>query len=785
MRKFLFTGACFGAWCAAVLTLGPMLPASRVVARADEPTVYAVWEENGEYRWEPIYPSAAETADKANEQEATADSTEAYEQAGSDLGYDPYEYDPYLYEAYDEDGWYTDDVVDEVTEASDTFQSSLESYSEYYDEFGQPYEDYWYRNYTGITGDVPSADFFVVESEASSQDDWTDAVDDGWYAADHEEGVGYEYDMDAAYDAYDAYDGEYEADMDASYDDYDEADEYYRYDEGYGYDGYYSGVYDESMDDYEYGEYPYDEGTDDAGNDASWWTGDDADDAGDAVETPSSDVNDADESWDYPYYYGCRWDEDEPEPGSEEAAHEGVDVDYGMQRADGLTAAEIQPQVGGDFTDGEDSEWYYEESWYYDDSQDEQAYESDDGEYGFEDAYGESYTYEYEAYEPAESEDASDEVETYSDYWYDEYEYYDDMDDSYDDYQEEAEVSSFTRMRSFPADPDVSPMGNERDYEAEVAAEWMASEYASSESADWQDWEYVYEETPVTDDTSWRVFDTPLEGEPGEPTATYAIDEMDDIAGECFRQDTASDIDDAYDEYEEYEYADPYDYYGEDYEDGYLGDEGAEIEYDNPWETASVIDETTSVDAVSSNLLAAWAPGQLLTPEDQDFLGVLESLAEESSGVRRAELSRYLDQVGLDALDLAARFEERTGIDTLGLADDIPGVAAFLGIVRLIEMGDIDVEEGITLLRENLSHMPLEWIEGATSTAADHYPRDIPVDTQSRLMPTLGKLLFQAGVSLAVSVEASLRQSGEQFLGAAEEMTSKLRAAADIRTFLR
>ncbi|GAB6167076.1 hypothetical protein JCM19992_30760 [Thermostilla marina] len=784
MRKFLLTGAFFGACCAAVLTLGPT-SASRAAAQADEPTVYAVWEENGEYRWEPIYPSSAESADKTNEQETSTESTDGYDEAGSDLGYDPYEYDPYLYESYEDEGWYADDFVDAMSDEAGTFQSTLESYSEYYDEFGQPYEDYWYRNYTGITGDVPSADFFVVDDEASQQDESVDAGDDGWYAAGYEDGVGDEYDVDDAYESYDEYYDEYETEMEGSYDGYDEADEYYRYDEGYGYDAYYSGVYDESMDDYEYGEYPYDAGSDDLGDaadDTSWWTGDD--DSGDTIEAPADNEDDAesdDDSWDYPYYYGCRWDDSEPEPGSEEAAHEGVDVDYGMQRADELTSAEVQPQVGGDFTDG-DSEWYYEESWYYDDSQDEEAVESDDEEYGFEDAYGESYTYEYEAYEPAAEE--TDAAETYSDYWYDEYEYYDETDDVYDAEVEQAEPSSFTRMRSFPADPDVSPMGNERDYEAEVAAEWMASEYAASEPADWQDWEYVYEETSVDDDTSWRVFDTPLEGEPGEPTATYAIDEMDDIAGECFRQDEAVDTFDVYDEYEEYEYADPYDYYGDDYEDGYLGDEGAAVEYDDPWETASET-EATSFDEASSNLLAAWAPGQLLTPEDQDFLGVLESLAEESSGVRRAEFSRYLDQVGLDALDLAARFEEQTGIDTLGLADDIPGVAAFLGVVRLIEMGDIDIDEAVTLLRQNLSHMPLEWIEGATSTAADHYPSDIPRERPGRLMPTLGNMLFQAGVSLAVTMQAGFRQTGEHFTGTLERMTAKLRAAADMHTFMR
>jgi hypothetical protein len=205
-----------------------------------------------------------------------------------------------------------------------------------------------------------------------------------------------------------------------------------------------------------------------------------------------------------------------------------------------------------------------------------------------------------------------------------------------------------------------------------------------------------------------------LEGEPGDPVG-------------------ASNVDEPY----SYNYADPYERYGYDYygktadaraEYDEQGDRSMATEEDAAW----VADATTGSepDTSESGLeLFAWRPGELLLSPDQEILKTLETLCEEPSGVRRSTLNDYLEALGWEAISFASRFEDVTGIEVLSLADDLPGAAAFLGAFRLLERGELGMDEAVDLLRRSLQNLTLEWIQGVNEITANAYTTWEPADS--------------------------------------------------------
>ena len=180
-----------------------------------------------------------------------------------------------------------------------------------------------------------------------------------------------------------------------------------------------------------------------------------------------------------------------------------------------------------------------------------------------------------------------------------------------------------------------------------------------------------------------------------------------------------------------YDYADPYEYYGYDEYDEY-------DEYEVPAEVAEASPEEEYCDwpegeaifaegadwgqtARSGLELFAWHPADLLIPPDQEILRTLETLCEEPSGVRRATFNDYLEGLGMEAIDFASRFEDITGVEVLGLADDLPGAAAFLGSFRLVEQGELGMDEAVDLLEQSLERLSVEWIEGVNEITADAF----------------------------------------------------------------
>jgi hypothetical protein len=142
-----------------------------------------------------------------------------------------------------------------------------------------------------------------------------------------------------------------------------------------------------------------------------------------------------------------------------------------------------------------------------------------------------------------------------------------------------------------------------------------------------------------------------------------------------------------------------------------------------PSDAENRTDDASAESAPSGLELFAWLPGELLTASDQDILRTLARLCEESPDVRRAALNDYLEGIGSEALQFATRFEDATRIEVLGLADDLPGAAAFLGCFRLVEQGELGMDEAADLLRRTLARLSKEWIDGVgeiTSDAFEH-----------------------------------------------------------------
>lgn len=908
MRKLLFSGMFFGMCSGAAMAIGLAPLHHARTARADQPTVYAVWEQNGEYRWEPCgeKPEAPDHFDRGpvpgdplagkpvdqptlrdlqeQAKEKQSDTYSAWDDVYSEEYYFKYGYQYAAPEDRYGDGLdaaeaesrseesenassYKSDYEYEIESPRQAVRAALfDPYSDYYDEFGQPYEEYWYKGYTGITGDPLSVDAY----DSSYQYDFGyESGDASGYNSESE----YEYKFAA--DGYVSETSQYagtgydETDTDdsAAYDDL-------MFDEGHGYDAYYTGQYDEAEDHgagdaneetYEYDGYDWDAETyerwytgeeqADQSSDRNWWTGDESAEAEDAVDEAGADeVDDAGdqwqyESWEYPYY-GCQADEDRLEAGSEKAAHAGMDVDYGRTGEPEMTVAVPHSAVGDNFdAQNEDAgapdawsyddEWYYQDEWYYDGSSqtatEEEPEQSDtpetaengesnsggewtyEEEYGFEDAYGyeartDAYRYDWDR---AESEEAGADAasdSTRNEAQQDEYSYryeydYDYIYDAYYGYTGEESAAAqrdasdeANVVWSFPSDPDVDPMGSERDYEAEVAATWMAGRYETAhtdwyneQEYLWDEWEVINEQDSWTADPAFSVFDTPLEGEPGAPGAVYDIAEIA-VQSEP-AADEAKDVADP--QVDDYYYADPYEYYGYDYEayygSGAMSHEGgtspkAADGYDAEGEDRAIeLDEQSSHGLESGLELFAWHPAELLTPEDQQQLGFLEAMADKSSQARRRALGRYIDQLGFNAQDLADRFERQSGIEVQTLADDLPGAAAFFGVYRLVEQGELGMGEGADLLRRTLANLRLEWIEGVMQLAAEHYHTNrwnvsVEQDSyRSASRPSLshvGRILTDAGRSLVDVATASWNEGKAAAVASLESLVREGRSAA-------
>jgi hypothetical protein len=131
--------------------------------------------------------------------------------------------------------------------------------------------------------------------------------------------------------------------------------------------------------------------------------------------------------------------------------------------------------------------------------------------------------------------------------------------------------------------------------------------------------------------------------------------------------------------------------------------------------------------------LFTWLPGDLLLRQDEGILKILATQRDDPSGVRRATLNDYLEGLGVDAIDFTAQFENLSGIEVLGLADDVAGAAALLASFRLYDQGEVGMDEAVDVLRHALENLSNEWIEAVDEMTVEAYaePASGSVDTDS------------------------------------------------------
>ncbi|MHB1037910.1 MAG: hypothetical protein ACYC35_21910 [Pirellulales bacterium] len=89
----------------------------------------------------------------------------------------------------------------------------------------------------------------------------------------------------------------------------------------------------------------------------------------------------------------------------------------------------------------------------------------------------------------------------------------------------------------------------------------------------------------------------------------------------------------------------------------------------------------------------------LLTYDDRTFLQSLYA----ANPVERGQLLRgYFETLGSEAMDFASRFQEIAERDVTELADNMAAVGLLLGSFRMVEQGNLDAEEGVTLVQRSI-----------------------------------------------------------------------------------
>jgi len=114
-----------------------------------------------------------------------------------------------------------------------------------------------------------------------------------------------------------------------------------------------------------------------------------------------------------------------------------------------------------------------------------------------------------------------------------------------------------------------------------------------------------------------------------------------------------------------------------------------------------------------------YLPSQLLLRPDQELLGDLRQMADQSSGERQVAFREYVESLGSEAIEFTTQYESATGEEAAMLSEDIASSAAFLAVYRLYEQGELGIDEAIDLLRQTLGNLSQEWIDGVNELAPE------------------------------------------------------------------
>ncbi len=224
-------------------------------------------------------------------------------------------------------------------------------------------------------------------------------------------------------------------------------------------------------------------------------------------------------------------------------------------------------------------------------------------------------------------------------------------------------------------------------------------------------------------------------------------------------------------EYDAYDYNYDYDYceYGYDYpyDDGDATD-AEEMTYD----TAASTGPGRYMDDLDP---FTWLPRDLLQSADKELLRTLNALFEEPGIVREGVLNEYIESLGLDAVEFVARFEEAFGHQSLMLEDDLPGIAALLSTYRMVELGELGMNEGVETLRQHFNHLSPEWIEDVSLIVTELPPRSVRAEPQHQNDAEVLHALLAAAAHSIGSVGQGLANS----LGELTAVPARFTAFAD------
>ena len=605
----------------------------------------------------------------------------------------------YGYQGYDDYEYAAEDTQDVTPLTAD--DAGDEEYT-YEDDEEYTYEDD--EEYTYGYEYEYMSDKYVDDSDEATESDVEDAVEDV-----REGGFAYEYDEEYSYD----YEDEYGAPEAAQSDVEDDIVEIQEDSPSYEYDDCNSRYCHE-------------------------YIGDDVE----PVETAELDAEAEETETSYDY---SSWEDEYDSEYDNESR--GYTTEYDEYR-------EYTYQSGTEEVQADDSDTQFEEtgSWESEDEYEDYTYESEDVQ-----ADESDYDFQLEASNSWESEDEESaewesEDDEYEDYTYEsesenvqadetDYDFQLEASNSWGSEDEEsAEWESEYEDYTYESESE-NAQADETDYDFQLEAS-NSWESEDEESAEWES-EYDYSNDvgdemeagiPAEDDLGMYGGYTDAYPEeeyayPGSETREVVQEDPessrddDEFGYECYDADVAPAEELAQDDYWTeygYEYSYPETKYGSASatEEESKKESRLEGEFGEP---TYAVEECPEEDLPCGVELFAWHPNELLSYQDQEFLKTLERFYDDPSGVRRATLNDYLEEEGSEAIEFAGRFEDSSGIDVLGLADDLPQTAAFLASFRLLQRGELGIDEAVDVLRHSLTDLSPEWIEGVRGITADAF----------------------------------------------------------------
>jgi hypothetical protein len=164
--------------------------------------------------------------------------------------------------------------------------------------------------------------------------------------------------------------------------------------------------------------------------------------------------------------------------------------------------------------------------------------------------------------------------------------------------------------------------------------------------------------------------------------------------------------------------------------------------------------------------LFADSPADLLTANDEQLI---VAITNESLSDRREAIDEYLclGELGPDAAEFADQFKAATGLNILDMTDNLPAVAAFLGSYRLLERGELGMQESVDLLRRSLTRLSPQWTNHVQGIAAKKTPLVCWSETATEQNESSDALIPASFRHIGIAVMATASQMWNEFLDTA------------------